>query len=45
MSKVGKKERITQNRIVRFFQDELGYRYLGDWNDRDSNRTVYLIIV
>ncbi len=30
MSNVGQRERIAQNRIVRFFQNELGYRYLGD---------------
>jgi hypothetical protein len=26
MSNVGQRERATQNRIVRFFQDELKYR-------------------
>jgi type I restriction enzyme R subunit len=31
---------VTQNRIVRFFNDELGYRYLGDWQDRDNNKNI-----
>ncbi|MBL4608481.1 MAG: HsdR family type I site-specific deoxyribonuclease, partial [Pseudomonadales bacterium] len=40
MSKVGQIERVTQNRVVQFFQQELKYDYLGDWQDRDSNRNV-----
>ncbi|AVT49527.1 type I restriction endonuclease subunit R [Shewanella baltica] len=40
MSNVGQKERATQNRVVKFFQNELGYRYLGDWKDRQGNRNV-----
>ena len=40
MSNVGQRERVTQNRIVRFFQAELGYRYLGDWQDSDNNRNI-----
>ena len=31
MNKVGKPERDSQNRIIRLFQQELGYTYLGDW--------------
>jgi type I restriction enzyme R subunit len=45
MSKVGQKERITQNRIVRFFQDDLGYRYLGDWQDRVGNKNIEVEIL
>src|SRR5215213_6987607 len=37
---VGKPERATQNRIIALFRDELGYRYLGDWTDRDHNSNV-----
>jgi len=33
-------ERITQDRVVRLFRDELGYRYLGDWTDRDGNSNI-----
>jgi len=36
MSNVGQRERATQNRIVGLFQNELGYRYLGDRHDRDN---------
>ena len=40
MSTVGERERVTQNRVVQFFQSELDYHYLGDWHDRQSNRNV-----
>ena len=38
MSYIGQAERITQNRLIALFCDELGYRYLGYWTDRDGNR-------
>jgi len=40
MTDIGKPERVTQNRIVALFRDELGYRYLGDWRDRDGNSNI-----
>lgn len=40
MSKVGLPERVTQNRLVKLFQNELGYTYLGDWKDRAGNSNV-----
>lgn len=40
MSNVGQHERATQNRVVEFFQKELNYSYLGDWQDRESNRNI-----
>lgn len=39
-SNVGQRERDTQNRVVEFFQKELNYAYLGDWQDRESNRNI-----
>lgn len=40
MNQVGQRERLTQQQVLRFFEDELGYDYLGDWKDRDGNRNV-----
>ena len=40
MSDVGKPERVTQNRVTGLFRDELEYRYLGDWTDRDGNSNI-----
>jgi type I restriction enzyme R subunit len=40
MSDIGKSERSTQDRIVALFRDELKYRYLGDWTDRDGNSNI-----
>ncbi|MCT0224753.1 type I restriction endonuclease [Synechococcus sp. CS-1328] len=33
-------ERVTQNRIVKLFREELNYRYLGDWKDRVGNSNI-----
>ena len=41
-SKVGAKERETQNRIIKLFKDRLGYEYLGDWKERDNNQNIEL---
>lgn len=30
---VGKLERSTQDRVIKLFQEELGYRYLGNWEE------------
>jgi len=40
MSKVGQIERATQNRIVKLFRDQLGYDYLGNWEERSGNRNI-----
>ena len=45
MSKVGVKERVTQNRIIDLFKDQLGYEYLGDWQERDNNQNIESILL
>jgi type I restriction enzyme R subunit len=37
MSKIGKAERATQNRVIKLFTDSLGYRYLGDKTDQTNS--------
>ncbi len=37
---VGKLERATQKRVISLFQDELAYRYLGEWSERDGNSNI-----
>ena len=39
MSGIGP-ERITQNRVIKLFQEQLGYRYLGDWKERVDNSNI-----
>lgn len=36
MSKVGQKERDTQNRVIQFFKKHLGYQYLGNLKDQNN---------
>ena len=40
MNDIGKPERVTQQRVIKLFVDELHYRYLSDWTDRDNNSNV-----
>ncbi|MCI0580249.1 MAG: HsdR family type I site-specific deoxyribonuclease, partial [Chloroflexi bacterium] len=40
MTTVGQRERATQNRVVKLFQNQLGYTYLGNWQDRLNNRNI-----
>ncbi|GBG05906.1 restriction endonuclease [Paenibacillus agaridevorans] len=40
MSNVGQSERESQNRIVQLFRDELGYTYLGNWEERSNNSNI-----
>jgi len=40
MNEIGQSERATQNRVITLFRDELGYRFLDDWTDRDNNSNI-----
>ena len=40
MSTIDRPEHVTQSRVVSLFRHELGYRYLGDWTDRDGNSNI-----
>lgn len=37
---VGQIERLTQDRVVELFQKQLGYDYLGNWEERDGNSNI-----
>ena len=37
MTDIGQKERATQNRVIKLFQERLGYDYLGNWEDEERN--------
>ncbi len=45
MSDIGKIERETQNRVIALFQNELDYRYLGYWEEREDNSNVEEVIL
>ncbi|MEM6427859.1 MAG: HsdR family type I site-specific deoxyribonuclease [Deinococcota bacterium] len=36
----GQSERATQKRVIKLFQEELGYTYLGNWQDREGNSNI-----
>ena len=40
MAKVGQLEIKTQEQVIQLFTEELGYRYLGDWKERDGNANI-----
>ena len=40
MSTVGQREIVTQRRVAAFFQDALGYAYLGFWKQRGGNSHI-----
>lgn len=40
MNEIGKTERDTQRRLIKLFRDELTYKYLGDWKERNDNSNI-----
>ena len=40
MSDIGERERITQDRVVKLFHEQLGYRLLGNWEEREGNTNI-----
>lgn len=40
MSKIGQIERATQNRVVKLFQQQLGYRYIGNLEKEEDNSNL-----
>ncbi len=40
MNTVGEREINTQGRAIYFFQDALGYTYLGNWQERANNSNI-----
>ena len=45
MSTVGQREILTQQRVIEFFRDALGYAYLGHWKDRLDNSNVEKVLL
>lgn len=37
MIQINQQERATQERVIKFFQEALGYEYLGNWQDRKNS--------
>ena len=37
---ITKPERATQNRVVSLFKKQLGYTWLGDWEERTNNSNI-----
>jgi len=35
-----RKERITQNRVIQLLINQLGYTYLGNWEEREGNSNI-----
>jgi type I restriction enzyme R subunit len=38
-------ERLTQNRVINLFTNQLGYSYLGNWEDREGNGPVEEVLL
>ncbi|MYG06123.1 hypothetical protein F4167_05805 [Candidatus Poribacteria bacterium] len=42
MNTVGEREIRTQERVIAFFRDALGYTYLGNWQDNSEENSNIL---
>ena len=40
MKAIGKPERQSQNRIIQFFQNVLGYNYKGNWEEETRTQSI-----
>jgi type I restriction enzyme R subunit len=40
MANIGQAERVTQNRVIRFFHEKLNYTYFGDLHDRENKNIM-----
>ena len=40
MQKVGQVERKTQDRVIKLFKDDLGYRYLGNLMEQENENII-----
>ena len=40
MTDVSHPEIVTQKRVIAVFRNELGYQYLGDWQERENNTNI-----
>ena len=40
LNNIGKSERVTQNRVIQLFQNELGYTYLGNWEEEVRTQSI-----
>jgi len=45
MSNIGDKERVTQSRVVKLFENKLGYEYLGNFEERSGNSNVEVALL
>ncbi len=42
MDRIGQKERVTQNKVIKHFKTILQYDYLGNWEKRQHNSNIEL---
>jgi type I restriction enzyme R subunit len=40
MNNIGQIERLSQNRIIKLFREQLGYSYYGYWEEREKNSNI-----